>query len=94
MRVITNRRLVEFALLYTDAGTPLQAWRKLMESRSYRGFNDLKTSLGSVDIVGDKHVFDIRGNRYRIVCGISYATQLCFIKAVLTHSQYDEGKWK
>ena len=94
MRVITNRRLAEFGRLHVDANVSLQVWRKLIESRPYQGFNDLKLSFGSVDIVGDKHVFDIRGNRYRVICGINYATQICFIKAVLTHTEYDQEKWK
>ncbi|SKB78293.1 type II toxin-antitoxin system HigB family toxin [Luteibacter sp. 22Crub2.1] len=94
MRVITNRRLAEFGSRHIDANEPLQVWRKLLESRSYFGFSDMKSTFGAVDVVGDKHVFNIRGNRYRIVCGISYSTQICFIKALLTHSEYDEGKWK
>jgi mRNA interferase HigB len=94
MRVISNRRLVDFGQLHVDAAESLQAWRKLVESRAYQGFNDLKQTFRSADIVGDKHVFDIRGNRYRLVCRIDYRAQHCYIRAILTHIQYDRGRWK
>jgi mRNA interferase HigB len=94
MRVITNRRLVEFAREHTDADEPLQIWRKLIESNDFQGFNDLRKSFRAVDIFDDKYVFDIRGNHYRIVAGISFTQQICYIKHVLTHAEYDKGKWK
>ncbi|GLQ92969.1 type II toxin-antitoxin system HigB family toxin [Dyella acidisoli] len=94
MRVITNRRLVEFAQEHPDADEPLQIWRKLIESGDFQGFNDLRKTFNSVDIYEDKYIFDIRGNRYRIVVGISFVQQICYIKHVLTHAEYDKGKWK
>ncbi|GAA0921198.1 type II toxin-antitoxin system HigB family toxin [Rothia nasimurium] len=94
MRVISNRRLVDFAYLHPDAGPALQAWRKLLESRPYLGFNELRQVFRSVDIVGDRFVFDIRGNRYRLIAAISFSAQICYIKAVLTHAAYDRGHWK
>jgi mRNA interferase HigB len=97
MRVITNRRLVEFAREHPDADEPLQIWRKLMESNDFQGFNGLRKTFSAVDIHDDKHIFDIRGNRgnrYRIITGISFTQQICYIKHVLTHADYDKGKWK
>lgn len=94
MHVISNKRLVEFAVRYADAGLPLQTWRKAMESNEFQGFNDLRRVFGSVDVVGDEFVFDIRGNNYRIVTGISFPKQVCYIKYVLTHIDYDKRGWK
>ncbi len=94
MRVISNKRLREFAEIHPDADEPLQTWRKLVEGTAFQGFNDLKNIFGGVDICGNKYVFDIRGNRYRIITGISFTTQVCYTKHVLTHGEYDKGKWK
>ena len=94
MRVISNRRLLEFARQHPDALGPLQTWRKLVESSDFQGFNDLKRTFNAVDIVSDKVIFDIRGNRYRLIAGISFIQQICFIKCVLTHADYDKGTWK
>lgn len=94
MRVISNKRLVEFSTRYPDACMAMQAWRKLMESTEFGRFADLKRTFGSVDVVGDKCVFDIRGNRYRLITFISFQAQTCYIKAVLTHAEYDQGAWR
>ena len=94
MHVISNKRLVAFAVSYPDASVPLQTWRKLMEAGEYKGIQDLRNTFGSVDIVNDKYVFDIRGNHYRLITGISFEKQVCYIKAVLTHIDYDKGDWK
>jgi mRNA interferase HigB len=94
MRVITNRRLVEFAREHPDADQPLQTWRQLIEANDFQGFNHLRKAFRSVDTHDDKYIFDIRGNHYRIIAGISFTQQICYIKHVLTHAEYDKGKWK
>lgn len=94
MRVITNKRLVEFAKEHPDADEPLQTWRKLIGSDDFQGFNDLRKTFNSVDIYEDKFIFDIRGNHYRIIAGISFTQQICYIKQILTHVEYGKGKWK
>lgn len=94
MRVISNKRLREFAQDFPDADEALQTWRKLIECTDFQGFNDLKNTFGAVDTYENKYIFDIRGNHYRIITGISFAAQICYIKQVLTHAEYDKGKWK
>ena len=94
MRVITNRRLLEFAARYADAGEPLQAWRKVMEAGNYGNFAGLRQVFRGVDKVGDLHVFNIAGNKYRLVAYLHFGRQLCYIKHVLTHVEYDKGGWK
>lgn len=94
MRVITNKRLVEFATAHPQAAEPLQAWRKLVECRSYAHFAELRDVFRSVDKVGDVHVFNIGGNKFRLIAFIHFARQICYIKAVLTHAEYDKEQWK
>ena len=94
MRVITNRRLLEFSALHRDASEPLQAWRKTVESTDFSSFSELRVVFGSVDKVGDLHVFNIAGNKYRLITFLHFDRQLCYIKQVLTHTEYDKGAWK
>lgn len=94
MRVITNRRLLEFGALHADASEPLQAWRKVMEVGSYANFAGLRQVFRGVDKVGDLHVFNIAGNKYRLIAYLHFGRQLCYIKHVLTHVEYDKGGWK
>ncbi|MCL2656131.1 MAG: type II toxin-antitoxin system HigB family toxin [Betaproteobacteria bacterium] len=94
MKLISNRALREFADLHVDAGAPLQAWRKLIEKSMFANFAELRAVFASADKVGDRIVFNIGGNKYRLIAAVSFATQQVFVKAVLTHKQYDKGDWK
>jgi len=94
MRVIANRRLVEFSAKHPDSGTALQAWRRAMESHTFSDFAALRRQFGSVDKVGDLYVFNIGGNKYRLIAFLHVTHQLAYIKHVLTHTDYDKEGWK
>ena len=94
MKLISNKVLREFAALHPDADQPLQDFRRLIEFGNFSNFAALKDTFSSVDKVGDKYVFNIGGNKYRLVAGIAYQPGLVWVKAVLTHGEYDKGAWK
>ena len=94
MRAISNKSLVDFAVAHPLATVPLQAWRTLVESRAFTNFAELKTAFNATDKVGDYYVFDIGGNKYRLIAYIRFEKQIVYIKAVLTHRDYDKGAWK
>lgn len=92
MRIISNAALTQFASLHPPAHVPLQAWRKVVESRNFVSFADIKTTFNATDKVGKYYVFDVGGNKYRIVTAINFNTQCMYIRHVFTHKEYD--KWK
>lgn len=92
MRVISNKALTDFSTIHPAAHAPLQGWRKIVESRTFASFADIKTSFNATDKVADYYVFDIGGNKYRIVTAIHFDYQKLYIRHVLTHKEYD--KWK
>lgn len=94
MKLISNKMLREFAALRPSAEAPLQAFRLLVEKGHYPHFAALSTTFRGVDKVGERYVFNIGGNKYRLIAAIAFAPQLLWIKAVLTHADYDEGDWK
>jgi mRNA interferase HigB len=94
MRVITNRRLLEFSSNHHEASNPLQAWRKTMEGTDFSSFAELREVFRTADKVGELHVFNIAGNKYRLIAFLHFDRQLCYIKQVLTHAEYDKGAWK
>jgi mRNA interferase HigB len=55
---------------------------------------DVRVDFGHADPVGDLTVFNIKGNRYRLIARIIYATQKVFVRRVLTHVEYSEGGWQ
>ena len=92
MRVISNKALVDFAAIHGEADTPLQAWRKIIEAGAFANYAELKDSFNATDKVGDYYVFDIGGNKYRLITAIHFDRQMVFIRYVFTHKEYD--KWK
>jgi mRNA interferase HigB len=92
MRLISNKALREFAIRQREADEPLQAWRKLIERSSFESFADLRRAFNSVDKVGNYFVFNIAGNRYRLIAAIHFNTQTLYVRAVFTHAEYD--RWR
>jgi mRNA interferase HigB len=94
MKIISNSALRAFAAEHPQADAPLKGWRRSVEKNRYANWSDLKASFNSVDRVGDLVVFDIGGNKYRLISYIRFRKQIVYIKAVLTHQEYDKGAWK
>ena len=102
MWVISQKPLREFSIKYPDAESPLASWFKLAKKGRYSNFSELKKSFGSVDMVPvvrhsktiDFYVFNIGGNKYRLITTIHFNTQMLFVRYILTHAVYDAGKWK
>ena len=93
MHVIAKPALVEFWEKHPDAENPLQAWFRAMESEVFADFNELRATFASADYVDGLTAFNIGGNRYRLIAAIHYNRHKTFVRAVLTHTEYDLGKW-
>jgi mRNA interferase HigB len=94
MHVIAKPMLAAFWKVHPPAENPLQAWFRTMESRNFADFNELRTVFPSADYVDGLTVFNIGGNKYRLIASIHYNRKKVYIRAVLTHPEYDRGTWK
>lgn len=94
MRIISNSALRAFAAEHASAEAPLQGWRRVIEKNRFANWAELKVAFNAVDRVGELTVFDIGGNKYRLIAYIRFEKQIVYIKAVLTHREYDKGAWK
>ncbi|PCE22607.1 hypothetical protein BWP39_23290 [Paraburkholderia acidicola] len=92
MRVISNKALVDFSVKHPDAGIPLQIWRKTVEAVFFTNFAGLKRAFNAVDKVGDLYVFNIGGNKFRLIAAVHFNVQKLYVRHVFTHKEYD--KWK
>lgn len=91
MRVISRKRLREFWERYPDAEQALKAWFHEVEQAVWHNSADIKASYRSASIVtGERVVFNICGNKYRLVIHINYAFQIAFIRFVGTHREYNK----
>ena len=69
-------------------------WYSIMSRTDLGSFAELKRVFGSVDKVGKFTVFDVGGNKYRLVAAIHYNRKKVYIRHVLTHAEYDSDRWK
>ncbi len=99
MRVISLKRLREFWEQHADAEGPLRAWYKAVSGAQWKSLQDVRATYPHADGVDTKGgetltVFNISGNKYRLIARIRYDYDLVNIRVVLTHAEYDKGKWK
>jgi len=94
MRVISFKTLREFWEIDPDAETPLRTWHHIALIEEWKNLSEVRGMFPHADAVGDLTVFNIGGNKYRLIVRIRYDFQLINIRAVLTHKEYDKGDWK
>ncbi|MEO2088273.1 MAG: type II toxin-antitoxin system HigB family toxin [Gemmataceae bacterium] len=95
MRVISPKRLRTFWTVHPDAQAPLVRWRKVVDQAKWESFDDVKAVFGKrADQYKQLVIFDIGGNKYRLIAAVHYNTGRVYIRHVLTHAEYDRGKWK
>jgi mRNA interferase HigB len=94
MHVITRKRITEFGSLHPDSKGPLSAWYAIVDKTAFKTFADLRKTFPSADLVGDKVVFNIGGNKYRLIAAIHFNRGKLYIRNILTHAEYDKEGWK
>jgi mRNA interferase HigB len=94
MHVITRARLIEFANQHPDTKTALDTWYRKIKRTNYENFNELRLMFPSADQVGKCTVFNVGGNKVRLITVIHYNRKKLYIRHVLTHTEYDLDKWK
>ncbi|MGA1282972.1 MAG: type II toxin-antitoxin system HigB family toxin [Prochlorothrix sp.] len=94
MHIISRKALQIFWELYPDSKAPLTRWFKIVSNTNFANFDDLRAVFPSADQVGNLTVFNIGGNKYRLVAAVHFNRGKVYIRHVLTHKAYDQGKWK
>ena len=99
VRIITWRVLREFGEKWPTAAAPLEEWHKIARGAVWRNFTDVKATFGQTDQVKVKSrqavcVFDIGGNKFRLVAFVSYPKQKVYALRIMTHKEYDRERWK
>lgn len=93
MQVIAKRTLKQFWERHPQAETPLKLWFLMVSKSDWNGPADVRAMFGSADFVADNRViFDIGGNKFRLVVRVSYRFKRVLVKFVGTHSEYDKIK--
>jgi mRNA interferase HigB len=94
MHIITRQRLLVFGEKHPDTESALDHWYLVMKRTDFSSLVELRQAFPHADQVGKLIVFNIGGNKARLITAIHFNTKRVFIRQVLTHAEYDRGKWK
>ncbi len=94
MHIISRKRLKEAALRHPELESALDAWFRIAKKASWQNLIDVRKTFANADAMDKWTVFNIKGNKYRLIAEINYRYQRLYIRHVLTHAEYDQEKWK
>ena len=99
MRVITRRRLLDFEALHPDSREGLERWFRIAGNSSWVSIDDVHRIFPHADVVRLRSgrtltVFNISGNKYRLVVAIHFNRRTVYIREILTHAEYSRQDWK
>jgi len=90
MRIIALKALRDFWEKHPQAEVPLRAWHAIASRAAWRSPADVKAAYRAASILGgNRVVFNIKGNEFRLVVAVHYNRGLIYIRFVGTHQQYD-----
>ena len=90
MRIISKKKIRDYCKGNAQAELPLVEWYLKFQEINAANFNELKTVFNSVDYVNGYTVFDIGGNNYRLITAIHYNTQVCYVRTIWAHAEYNK----
>jgi mRNA interferase HigB len=94
MHVISRKKLREFWEQHADSYDSLDSWYKVASKAEWSNLVQIQAVYPTAEAVSNFTVFNIKGNKYRLIVDIIYTEATIFIKYILTHAEYDKDKWK
>ena len=94
MHIITQKRIWDAKKKYPQSASALEGWYRIIKKNRFNNFAELKKSFNSVDKTEESYIFDLGGNKLRLIAIIHFQRQKIYIRHILTHKEYDKGTWK
>ena len=92
--MISRKMLAEFAARHPDSTEPLDNWYRRASKATWHNLAEVRSDYPHADAVGTCTVFNVAGNKYPLITWIKYEKLTIFTRFVLTHREYDKGRWK
>lgn len=89
--MISHKLIREFSRKHADSRTPLDDWYRIARRARWNSLLDVRAVFPTADAVGKLTVFNIGGNKYRLIVKIDYRSKLILMKSILTHAEYSKG---
>jgi len=94
MRIAGKLKLEEFWNLNSRAEKPLRRWLEVVGNARWDNYADVRRTFNTADWYKGYIIFNVGGNKYRVITGVNFARFIIIIAVVMTHSEYNEEKWK
>jgi len=94
VHVVSYKAIRIFSEEHPEAGKALDHWYRVAKRAEWASLQDVKQSFNTADYVSPNVVFDVGGNKYRLIAEINFSRRVLFIRAILTHREYEKGAWK
>jgi mRNA interferase HigB len=94
MKVISLKRIREASKAHSEWGASLQAWYKITKKAKWGSFQEVTQTFNSADSVGTCVVFNVGGNKCRLISYIRFSAKKLYVLHILSHAEYDEEGWK
>lgn len=98
MKVVGKPKLEEFWRAHPTAKNPLRRWLRVTQNAGWNKFADVKRTFGSADWFSKENrdyiIFNVGGNKFRVVTAVNFGRYLVVVEVVMTHSNYSNRKWE
>jgi len=94
MHIISRKKLLEVGVRHGDLVEPLDVWYRIAKKAVWQNLLEVRQQMPAADSVGRFVVFNIKGNHYRLIAEVFFASQVILVRHVLTHAEYDKGGWR
>jgi len=88
VQVLGRGKLHDFAIRHAAARRPLGRWEDIVRNANWKSLVDVKATFRSADLVGDKIVFNLGGNKYRLIACVDFRSAILLVTDVFTHEEY------
>lgn len=94
MHLIAISKLRQAASKFPDIAVQIEDWYQIVKIAQWQNLQEARQTYASAEAVSNFTVFNIKGNRYRLIVAINYQKQTIYFKYFLTHAEYDKEDWK
>jgi len=94
VHIVSHKAIRTFSEKHADAVNALEHWYRVAKRATWGSFSEVKQSFNTADFVAPNVVFDIGGNKYRLIAEINFSRRVLFIRCILTHKEYEKGAWR
>ena len=94
MHVVSHKAVRIFCEEHPHARGAMDHWYRVAKRATWSSFAEVKQSFSTADFVAPHVVFDIGGNKYRLIAEMNFMRRVLFVRGIMTHTEYEKGAWK